>query len=211
VVVQYLNEVIDTCQNTGLKAVATVCDTGHSSVKVFKLLGATKRKPLLRFHTQEIATVYNPSNLLNCTRNVFMKHDVQLKSEHLGSQLPVIAKWELDRPSSFCQLCMLTDTHLNPTVQSTVKLDLAIQVISHTVTQSLNAVVATGKYDYSLSYELYSVMKEEANENIDGYFSKLLSPESSCDQTDIILLVIYYVLNCISIYKLRIMPQILMY
>jgi hypothetical protein len=94
VVVQYLNEVIGTCQNAGLKAFATICDTGPSNVEALKLLGATKRKPLFRFHNQEIATVYNLPNLLKCTRNLFMKHDMQLKSEHLGIQLPVIAKWE---------------------------------------------------------------------------------------------------------------------
>jgi hypothetical protein len=95
-----------------------------------------------------------------------MKHDVELKSEHLGSQLPVIAKWEymlklyeLNKPSPFRQLYKLTDTHLNPTAQSAMKLNLAVQVISHTVAPSLNAVVATGKDNYTLCCELYFVMK----------------------------------------------------
>jgi hypothetical protein len=56
-IVQYLNEVLDTCQNAGLKMVATVCDMG---------------KPFFRFHNEEIATVYDPPHLL--------KYDVQLTS-----------------------------------------------------------------------------------------------------------------------------------
>jgi hypothetical protein len=115
--------------------------------------------------------------------------------------------YEVNKPSLFRQLCKLTDSHLNPTAQSTVKLNLAVQVLCHTVSPRLNAVVATGKDDCSLSCELYSVMKQVANENIEGYFSNLLAPESSCDQTNIIVVVIYYLLNSISIYKLHIMPQ----
>jgi hypothetical protein len=77
---------------------------------------------------------------------------VQLKSEHLGNQLPVIAKWdhilkvlELDKSRLFRQLYKLTDTLLNHTVQSTMKVSLAAQVVSHTVAASLNALVVTGK------------------------------------------------------------------
>jgi hypothetical protein len=75
VIVQYSNEVLDTCQNAGLKVVATVCDMDTSSVKAFKLLGATERKLHFRFHNQEIATVCDPPYLLKCARNPFLKHD----------------------------------------------------------------------------------------------------------------------------------------
>jgi hypothetical protein len=93
-----------------------------ANVKAFKLLGTSKRKPLFRFHDQDIATVYDPFHLLKCTRNLFLKHGVQLKSEYLDIQLPVVAKWdhilklyEIDKPRPFRQLYKLTDTHLHPT------------------------------------------------------------------------------------------------
>jgi hypothetical protein len=80
-----------TCWKAGLKVVANVCDMGANNVKALKLFGATKRKPFFRFHNREIAAVYDPPQLLRCTRNIFLKHDVLLKSEHLGNQLPVTA------------------------------------------------------------------------------------------------------------------------
>jgi hypothetical protein len=46
--------------------------------------------------------------------------------------------------------------------------NLAAQVMSHTVAESLNALVATGKDHCTICYELYSVMKEVSNENNDG-------------------------------------------
>jgi hypothetical protein len=77
---------------------------------------------------------------------------MQLKSEHVGNQLPVVAKWdhilklyELDKPIPFHQLYKLIDAHLNPTGQSTAKVNLAAQGMSHTVAASLNALVATDK------------------------------------------------------------------
>jgi hypothetical protein len=60
-------EVIDACHNAGLKVVAIVCDMGANNVKALKLLSASKRRPLFRFHNQGIATVYDPPHLLKCT------------------------------------------------------------------------------------------------------------------------------------------------
>jgi hypothetical protein len=54
--VQLLDEVLDACQNAGLRVVATVCDMEANNVKALKLLDATKRKPSFMFHNQEIAS-----------------------------------------------------------------------------------------------------------------------------------------------------------
>jgi hypothetical protein len=123
--VEVVGEVLDACQNAGLRAVATVSDMGANSVKALKQLGATKRKPSFMFHNQEIATVYDPPRLLKCTQNLFLKYDVQLKSEVQGNQLPLFAKWdhilklyELDKLSRFCLLYKLSHTHLSPVAQS---------------------------------------------------------------------------------------------
>jgi hypothetical protein len=158
-----------------LKVVATVCDMGSNNIKALKLLIATKRKFFFTFHNQEIAAVYDPPHLLKRTHDLFQKYDVQLKSEHLDIQVPVIAKWEhipklyeLDKPRLFRQLYKLTDTHLNPSAQSAMKVSFAAQVMSHTVATSLSALVATGKDHCTVCYELYSVTKEVANENNEG-------------------------------------------
>jgi hypothetical protein len=51
----------------------------------------------------------------------------------------------------------LTDTHLNPIAQSTMKVSLAAHVMSHTVAASLNALVATGK-DHCTVYINYCIL-----------------------------------------------------
>lgn len=81
----------------------------------------------------------------------------------------------MDKPRLFRQLYELADTHLNCTAQSTMKINLTVQVMSHIVAASLNILVATGKDDCTLCYELYSVMKQVANDNSESWISKLLS------------------------------------
>jgi hypothetical protein len=132
VIKKLLKEVLDACQNAGLRVVATVCDMDHNNVKALKLLGATEEKPSFMFHNQEITTVYDPPHLLKCTRNLFMKYDVQLKTGVQGNQLPVVAKWdhilklyELNKLSWFRLLYKLSHTHLNPVAQSAMKVSLA--------------------------------------------------------------------------------------
>jgi hypothetical protein len=59
--------------------------------------------------------------------------------------------YELGKPRPFQQLY----THLNATTQSTMKVNLAAPVMTHTITASL----------CTLCYELYSIVKAVANEN----------------------------------------------
>ena len=69
--VKFLKEVLDTCQNVGLHVVATVYDMGNNSVKAMKLLGSTTGEPFFQFQNQAIAAIYDPPHLLRCTHNLF--------------------------------------------------------------------------------------------------------------------------------------------
>ena len=62
--VQFLKEVLDACQNVGLHVVATVCDMGTKNVKAMRLLVSTGEKSFFQFQGQEIATIYDPPHLL---------------------------------------------------------------------------------------------------------------------------------------------------
>ena len=66
---QFLKEVLDACQNVGLHVVATVCYMGTNNVKAMKLLGSTGVEPFFQFQNQAIATIYDPPHLLKCTRS----------------------------------------------------------------------------------------------------------------------------------------------
>ena len=96
---QFLIDVLGARQKVGLHGIATVCDMGTNNVRAMKLLGSTWGEPFFQFQNQAIAIIYDPPHLLKCTRNLFLKYDAQFESEHLDSQLPVIAKWEhIEKP-----------------------------------------------------------------------------------------------------------------
>jgi hypothetical protein len=56
----------------------------------------------------------------------------------------------------------------HPIAQSAMKVNSAAQVMSHTVAASLSALVAAGKDQCTVCYELYSVMKDMASEKNEG-------------------------------------------
>jgi hypothetical protein len=65
-----------------------------------------------------------------------------------------------------CASCQ--DTHLNPAAQISTKVNLAAQVMSHTVAAGINTLVGTGKDHCIVCHELYPLMTEVANENNGG-------------------------------------------
>ena len=125
---------------------------GTNNVKAIKLLGSTRSEPFFQFQDQAIATIHDPPHLLKCTRNLFLKYDVQFKSERLDSQLPVTAKWKHieklykhDRDCMIRMLFKLKDTHTAPVTQCAMKVSLATQVMSHTVAAGIYTQVSYGK------------------------------------------------------------------
>jgi len=122
--VRFLNEELGACQKAGLQVVATICDMNTNSVKVLKLLGATRWKPFFMFQNQDIVAVYDSPYHLKCIRNLFLKYDVQFESELMHNQLPVASKWEhilnvyiLDKQNIFCLFYKFTDVHESPAAQ----------------------------------------------------------------------------------------------
>jgi len=55
VLVNFLMEVLDVCQNAGLEVIVTVCNIGANNVKALKLLGISENTPFSRCQDQEIA------------------------------------------------------------------------------------------------------------------------------------------------------------
>ena len=81
--------------------------------------------------------------------DLFLKYDVQFESERLDTQLPVIAKWEhiekiykQEKHFMIHRLCKLTDDHLAPVTECTMKVSLVVQVVNHTLAAAVYSVVS---------------------------------------------------------------------
>jgi hypothetical protein len=64
--VNFLMEVLDTCQNAGLDIIDTVCNIDANNVKALKLLGISEKTPSFRFQDREIAAIFDPFHHLKC-------------------------------------------------------------------------------------------------------------------------------------------------
>lgn len=60
---------------------ATVCDLSTINLKVLKTLGATTSEPYFTVQGHEIAAVLDPPHLLKCTRNLFLKHEIECETD----------------------------------------------------------------------------------------------------------------------------------
>ena len=93
---------------------------------------------------------------MKCTRNIFLKYDVQFQSELMHNQLPNTAKWEhilnvyqWDKKNIVRLFYKLTDAHLATVAQDATKVSLVAQVMSHTAGASLNSLACQGKEHHS--------------------------------------------------------------
>jgi hypothetical protein len=60
---QFLKEVLDACQNVGLRVVATVCDMDTNNVKTMKLLGSTTESHSSSFKIKKLQQYMTPTPL----------------------------------------------------------------------------------------------------------------------------------------------------
>ena len=74
--VNFLLEVLDACQNAGLEVVATFCDMGANSVKTLMHLGVSEKTPVFKFQCPEVAAIFDPPSHLICTHKLFVTHDI---------------------------------------------------------------------------------------------------------------------------------------
>jgi hypothetical protein len=81
-------------KRAGLVIVCTICDMGQSNVNALQLLEADFWQPFLLHEERKIFTVFNPPQLLKCSRYLLLKYNVQLLSRIRGETTILTGKWE---------------------------------------------------------------------------------------------------------------------
>ncbi|KAL1493606.1 hypothetical protein ABEB36_009306 [Hypothenemus hampei] len=138
----------------GLNILATVCDMSTANVKTMKELNSCMDRPYIMLNSQKIYTIFDPPHLLKCTASLFRKHTVLLPVEINEKILIMEAKFidirlahEIDKrsPLIFRALHKIKDSHLNPIMKYSMKVNLAAQVMSQTVASFLYTLLSRGK------------------------------------------------------------------
>jgi hypothetical protein len=164
--VKFLEEVLGACHNAWLEVVATVCDMD------LKKLGVSEGTPFFKFCDQKIAAVFDPPHLLKCTRNLFHKYNVANVECDIalnGEQVIGTAKWddilklyEVDKRNVYRLLPKVTERHIKPVGQNTMKVSLAAQVMSSSVAAAISTLVTVGKDQCTVSLnDIYRLISSD--------------------------------------------------
>ncbi|KAH9645946.1 hypothetical protein HF086_011408, partial [Spodoptera exigua] len=148
-----LKEILTECFNSNMDVVATVCDLSTVNMKVLKTMGATTRDPYFSHNNKEIVAVLDPPHLLKCTRNLLLKHDVECTTDIQGNNESIkgVAKWSyresfynMDKSNpNFVFAPVLTESHIKPNVKQQMRVKLAAQIFSHSVTAGILAKISS--------------------------------------------------------------------
>lgn len=74
-------QILIECFEANLNVMATVCDLSTVNLKVLKTLGANSTNPYFIINKHEIVTILDLPHLLKCTRNLFLKHDIECTTD----------------------------------------------------------------------------------------------------------------------------------
>ncbi|KAF6203192.1 hypothetical protein GE061_003610 [Apolygus lucorum] len=151
--VEILRSVLSQCNSSGLLVKATICD-GHSvNRKVYQLLGSSSNQPWFTCEGIKIFTLFDPPHLLKCTRNMFVKHDLSIQTDIYlnGQKATMTARWQdiIDAYDDDClnltrSMHKITRDHLEPKHKKSMKVNLAAQIFSRSVTATLETCVRHG-------------------------------------------------------------------
>ncbi|XP_049868630.1 uncharacterized protein LOC126368613 isoform X2 [Pectinophora gossypiella] len=177
-----IKEVLKRCFEAGVNISATVCDMDGVNRRALSNLGATPENPSIKIGDKEIVTLYDTPHLLKCFRNLFIKYDIEYSSNihSTGKTGRGVAKWshisqffQIDNtnPNFVFAPCLKKD-HLNPNNKQKMKVNLAAQVLSHSVAAGMFARISTGELpaEAALTADLVS--------NMDKLFDSLNSEQA---------------------------------
>lgn len=146
---QMLTSAVSLLEETGLQVIAVVCDQEISHRLMFKRLGATVGQPwFMSANNNKVFVMYDVPHLMKNLRNNLLNHDVIINDQTVSFK-HLQQLFELDKQSSLRLCPKLTDGHFNLKPFKKMKVSLATQLLSHSVSSALKTYVRFNQIDQS--------------------------------------------------------------
>ncbi|XP_064465409.1 uncharacterized protein LOC135376898 [Ornithodoros turicata] len=140
-----LQDLIRQLHSLGVFVKAVVCDQGASNCALCRKLGISPSKPYLCVDESKVYFIFDPPHLMKTTRNMLLKHDLQIGDAQHKVQWAFIKEfYESDFPLKVRLAPKLTDDHIHPTVFSRMKVKFATQVMSNSLSTGIAVLISTG-------------------------------------------------------------------
>lgn len=141
---QLILQVLDSLQSIGLEVRYMVCDMGSSNCAVASSFGVTVDSPFIERNGQKIFFGFDPPHLIKCLRNNLFNSDINDNGQTVSAD--VLRELRQIESSHACRAApKLTDRHMNPNNFQKMKVSLATQVFSHSVSAAINTGKITGE------------------------------------------------------------------
>ncbi len=143
-----LTQIIDQVTAIGLKVHAVISDLGSNFQKLLKDLKISPTKPWFMHKGRKIFHIFDPPHLIKAARNNLLNYDF-----HFGNKVAcwdhILMMYEKDKSLQIRCCPKLSDSHINLTGFTKMKVKYATQILSHSVSStiltyvSVNALPAT--------------------------------------------------------------------
>ena len=156
---------LEKLESIGLHTKVLVCDQGPNNRSFLqKLEGVSIEKPFLLHNDRKVFVIYDPPHLLKNVRNNLMKSnftydDVEIKWQY------VVDFYNLDKTMSIKMAPKLTDKHITLPPFTSMRVNLAVQTLSHSVAAEINTLCTLGHLseDASATAEFVETMDQLFN------------------------------------------------
>lgn len=138
-----LHEVIINLTNIGLKVLCIASDMGSNFVKLSELLHISIEKQYFESNNKKIFYMFDVPHLLKATRNNLLRHRY-VDGNKVTLWQYVNDLYNADKNNQYRLAPKLTDVHVNPNNFQKMKVKLAAQILSATVSAAFNTYISLG-------------------------------------------------------------------
>lgn len=140
-----LFQIIDEVENIGLSVLAVVCNIGSNFQKLFRELNLTYENPSFLHNGKRILFLFDAPHIIKAVRNNLMKYEFHFDDGKFASWKDIQQLYQIDSKNDIRCCPKLTKSHLSPNNFQKMKVKLATQVLSHTVSSAMYTGVSTGQ------------------------------------------------------------------
>ncbi|KAK0131128.1 Transposable element P transposase [Merluccius polli] len=142
-----IKDAIQNLKNIGLTVQAVICDQATTNIKALHLLGATldplggEDSHCILVGVQRVPVVFDVPHLLKSIRNNLFKYGIKIQGKDVFWR-HISNFYEIDKLHTIRMAPKLTERHISLPAFSKMRVSLATQVFSHTVSAGISAMVS---------------------------------------------------------------------
>jgi len=139
---------INKCNNINLNIIGIVNYMGSSNIKLSNLLHITPERPYFIHNFKKVFYFFDTSHLIKAARNNLMNHEVHFDSKIVDWKY-IESMYHSEKDNINKLAPKLTKSHIYPLRTEKMRVKLATQVLSHTVSAAINFSVTSGNLSHN--------------------------------------------------------------